>query len=216
MMRRMAITALLMVVFFLTGAAVGSMSHVNAAQNRLTAGFYRSDFTKGIAESGPKSLSSNGYDYHIYKDGNASDLRSAIINDDVIFFHTHGSAGKFTLSSSVTVTASMIGAMAPVSDAELIYISACKTGLNGAQGNVCTALQKEGVKSIVAFKNNVSASTDTNGIHRFNQIVVDKMISERGLGESLAMAKIQILEESGSYWGADSYVIYGSGATKIN
>lgn len=94
MMRRMAITALLMVVLFLTGAAVGSMSHVNAAQNRLTAGFYRSDFTKGIAESGPKSLSSNGYDYHIYEDGNASDLRSAIINDGVIFFHTHGSTGK--------------------------------------------------------------------------------------------------------------------------
>ncbi len=66
MMRRMAITALLMVVLFLTGAAVGSMNHVNAAQNRLTAGFYRSDFTKGIAESGPKSLSSIGCRIDLY------------------------------------------------------------------------------------------------------------------------------------------------------
>ena len=80
------------------------MGSAAATSKSTTAvGFYRSDFTKGIADEGPKHLSTHGYSYNIYSDASVSKFKSALTNDDVIFVHSHGAAGLFTLSPSVYV-----------------------------------------------------------------------------------------------------------------
>lgn len=205
------ITVLFAAFVFLGSAAASTSSKPTAV------GFYRSDFTKGIADEGPKHLSVHGYSYNIYSDASFSKFKSALENDDVIFIHSHGAEGLFTLSLSVRIYGNQIASASIPADATLVYLSACKTGLSSSTyGNVGSALVNKGVDSVVAFTENVTAITDADGIHRFNSIVVYKLVSGYSVYSALFMAKIQIFDESEKYWGADSYIIYGSGSTTIN
>lgn len=205
-------SVILFVAFVFVGSAAASTS-----KSATAVGFYRSDFTKGIADEGPKHLSTHGYSYNIYSDADVSKFKSALTNNDVIFIHSHGAEGLFTLSPSVYVYGNQIASASISSNATLVYISACKTGLSSSiYGNVGSALVNKGVDSVVAFTENVSASTDTDGIHRFNSIVVYKLVCGYSIYSALFSAKIQIFDESDKYWGADSYIIYGSDSTTIN
>lgn len=205
------ITVLFAAFVFLGSAAASTSSKPTAV------GFYRSDFTKGIADEGPKHLSVHGYSYNIYSDASFSKFKSALENDDVIFIHSHGAEGLFTLSPSVRIYGNQIASASISSEAKLVYLSACKTGLSSSTyGNVGSALVNKGVDSVVAFTKDVTAKTDTNGIHRFNSIVVYKLVSGYSVSSALLAAKAQIYKESEEYWGADSYIIYGSGSTTIN
>ena len=97
---------------------------------------------------------------------------------------------------------------------KLIYISACYTG-NGSTtyGNVGQALVNKGTNAVVAFKNTISASTGTNGIHKFNQKVATKLAySHYTLSNSLSQALNEIYAEDGQYWGANYKVVYGNGS----
>lgn len=205
------ITVLFAAFVFLGSAAASTSSKPTVA------GFYRSDFVKGVADEGPKHLATHGYSYNIYSDASFSRFKSALENDDVIFVHSHGAEGLFTLSPSVYVYGNQIASASIPADATLVYLSACKTGLSSSTyGNVGSALVNKGVDSVVAFTENVSAITDADGIHRFNSIVVYKLVSGYSVYSALFQAKIQIFDESEKYWGADSYIIYGSGSTTIN
>lgn len=204
------------VILFVAFVFVGSAT---AATNKsgTAVGFYRSDFVKGIADEGPKQLSTHGYSYNIYSDAGVSQFTSALINKDVIFIHSHGAEGLFTLSPSVRVYGNQIASSSISSNATLVYISACKTGLSSSTyGNVGSALVNKGVDSVVAFTEDVTAITDTDGIHRFNSIVVYKLANGYSISSALMAANKQIYDESNKYWGADSYIIYGSYSTTIN
>lgn len=204
--------AVFFVVFVFLGSSVAAIS-----ESPTAVGFYRSDFIKGVADEGPKHLATHGYSYNIYSDASMSKFKSALINDDVIFVHSHGAEGLFTLSPSVRIYGNKIASASISADAKLVYLSACKTGLSSSTyGNVGSALVNKGVDSVVAFTENVSAITDTDGIHRFNSIVVYKLVNGYSIYSALFQAKIQIFDESEKYWGADSYIIYGSGSTTIN
>lgn len=52
------------------------------SKNGTAVGFYRSDFVKGIADEGPKQLSTHGYSYNIYSDAGVSQFTSALINKE--------------------------------------------------------------------------------------------------------------------------------------
>ena len=211
-MINLILSTLLFVVFIFVGSVVAATS-----QSTTTVGFYRSDHTKGIANEGPKHLATHGYSYNIYADASVSQFISALANKDVIFVNSHGSAGMITLSTSSSVTGNQIVASSFLSNAELVYLSTCQTGMHSnTNGNFCSALVNKGVDTVVAFTQNITASTDTDGIHRFNSIVVYKLICGYSVYDALETAKIQIYSESMRYWGADSYVIYGSRTTVIN
>ena len=204
----------LCIVIFFISATLGSVT-ANGATRRVS-GFYRSDFVKGVAYEGPNHLAIHGYSQSIYEDGSVNQFRLALINDDVIFIHSHGAPGLFTLSLNTQVSGTMISTMSFSSGTKLVYISACKSGQSGTLGNVCDALKNKGVDAVVAFKENVGATTDTNGIHRFNSIVVYKLVNGYTIKEAMELAKKQIYSESEKYWGADSYVIYGDGSVTVN
>lgn len=203
---------LLLIVF----GSIGAIAADVRASGRAV-GFYRSDFTDGIADEGPRQLGTHGYAYSIYADSSLSTFISSVTSSTVVFVHTHGSPGCFTLSSSVEVKESDITSRSFSSNAKLVYISACRTGLESStNGNVCSALVGKGVDTVVAFKEAVSASSDTNGIHRFNSIVVYNLVNGYSIYAALASARTQIFNESNQYWGADSYILYGNYGTMIN
>lgn len=206
------LSSMLFVVFVFVGSSFAATN-----KNPTAVGFYLSTFTKGIADEGPKHLSTHGYYYNIYADADVSQFTSALTNKDVIFVHTHGAPGLFQLSPSVYVYGNQIASSSISSNAKLVYLSACKAGLSGsAYGNIGSAMVNKGVDSVAAFTEYISASTDTNGIHRFNSIVVYKLVNGYSIYSALASAKIQIYDETNKYWGADSYIIYGNSSTTIN
>ena len=208
------IICVLSVFTLIISTAVGAS--VAEGTTKSVSGFYRSDFTKGVAYDGSMQLSTHGYGYSIYSDASTSRFRTELTDSDVILIHTHGSAGYFTLASGVTVSGPIINSMSFSPKTNLIYISACKTGLSGTSGNVCSALCNKGVDTVAAFEENVTASTDTNGIHRYNSLVIYKLSNGYTISAAMSSAKSQIYAESGNYWGADSYVIYGDSTVKIN
>lgn len=204
--------AILLVVSVSMGAIFAE-----AVSNQSVSGFRRTDFVRGVGYEGPMHLSTKGFSHFIYEDASISTFHEALYSDDVIFIHSHGAAGLFTLSSSTQVTGNMINSFSGTTDAKLVYISACNSGLSSpTHGNVGTALCNKGVDAVVAFEDTVAASTETNGIHRFNSITVYKLVNGYSISIALETAKKQIVSETGTYWGADSYVIYGNGSTTIN
>ncbi len=203
--------SVLLVVSITFGAVVAQ-----AASSKSVTGFWRSDFVQGIAYNGTMQLSIKNYSYEIKADASVSEFYSSLANDDIIFIHTHGAPGLFTLSLGTKVTGSMVNSFGGSADTKLVYISACESGASSnVYGNIGTALCNKGVEAVVAFEKRVSAITKTDGIHRFNSLVVYKLIQGYTLSRALSTAKDQIFKETGTYWGADSYVIYGNGSMTL-
>ncbi len=112
----------------------------------------------------------------------------------------------------VNITSNTIISASFSNNARLVYISACKTGANStSSNNVCNALIYKVVSTVVAFEENISQTTATDGCNRFNSIFVYKWINGYTVYEALRAAKEQIYTESGSYWGTDSYIVFGNG-----
>lgn len=200
-------------VSLFAGLCFGTM--YSQASSNLATGFYRSDFVSGVAASGPPTFAAHqGYSYSIYSDSSTTNWKNKTQSSKVEFIHTHGNNGFFTLTSSLKVTGNGITGMTFTNTPKLIYISACYTG-NGSTtyGNVGQALVNKGTNAVVAFKNTISASTGTNGIHKFNQKVATKLAySHYTLSNSLAQALNEIYAEDGQYWGANYKVVYGNGS----
>ena len=186
---------------------------INAASNTYTAsGFYRTDFTQGIAYEGPMQFATTlGYSPSVNSNSTVTNWKNITASSRVVFLHTHGLPGLFTLSTSADVTGNSISTMSFSNTPRLVYISACQTGAYSAtNGSVGYNLVSKGVDAVVAFTTNVTASTNTNGIHRFNSIVAYKLVHSYTLSNSLSQALTQLYSESGSYWGANSYVVSGT------
>lgn len=126
----------------------------------------------------------------------------------------------FTLTSSLDITSNgangttSVSGMTFTNTPKLIYLSACNTGNNSSTyGNVCQTLVNKGTNAVVAFKSTISASTGTNGIHKFNQKVATKLAYYHyTLSNSLSQSLNEIYAQDGQYWGANSKVVYGSGS----
>lgn len=199
---------LCLMVVFCVSFIIGTSS-VKAANKRVV-GIYRGDFVKGIAYTGTMTLASNGYTSEMYEDISLQSFLYELMRSDVIFIHTHGAPGLFTFTSSSRITGNEILSKTVDAKVKLFYLSACQSGKKSTtNGNVGTALLEKGVTSVVAFQENISAGSDTDGIHRFNSLVVYRLTKGDILQTALSTALSQLFAESGGYYGADSYIIYG-------
>lgn len=82
-----------------------------------------------------------------------------------------------------------------------------------------TALRSKGVRTVVAFKDIITAATNSDGIHRFNSLVVYRLVNGDTISDAMESALEQFLNEQtveGRTWGADSYNIYGDFYTTID
>lgn len=200
-------------ISLVAGLLLGTLS--SHASSYLASGFYRSDFVSGVASSGPATFAVHlGYSSSTHVDSTSSNWKNVTQGSKVEFIHTHGENGLFTLTGglSVTITGNAISGMTFSNTPKLIYISACYTG-NGSTtyGNVGQALVNKGTNAVVAFTSTISASTGTNGIHKFNQKVATKLAyNHYSLSTSLSQGLSEIYNEDGKYWGANSKVVYGN------
>ena len=206
------------VLFF--SMLIGTFASEAATKN--VAGIYRSDFVPGIAQTGSYILNTlKGYSYYFFKDSTKTNFYNALENYNVVLIHTHGAEGLFTLSNNIRVTANDIkNRDGLVCNAKLVYISACKSGATSSTyGNIgsvlCAKAPVPGSNAVIAFKENISASTNSDGIHYFNQKVIGYMANGTILYQAIAKAKADLYNSTGKYYGADSCVFYGNGGLTL-
>lgn len=174
------------------------------ASSNLATGFYRSDFVQGIAASGPAKFTTyQGYSTNTYSNSTSGNWKSVTENSKVEFIHTHGANGLFTLTSSTNVTGNMILSMSFSDMPRLIYISACYTGNSSTTyGNVGQSLVNKGADAVVAFTTTISATTNYDGIHKFNSKVATKLAYYHNtLSYSISAALNEVYAEDGTDWG---------------
>ncbi len=185
--------------------------------SKTIAGYYRSDFVSGIAEAGVQQVLNAGIGYNIssyHVDASAATFKKSLQNREVVLLHSHGSTGYVTLSSTEKVYGTTVASWTDTLSAKLLYLSACKAGAQSSTyGFLPYELTKKGVRTVVSFKENISASSTTNGIHQFNLIAITNMTQGYTVSQSMALAYTTFrgMCTSGNYWGADSYQITGYG-----
>lgn len=203
-------------MMFLVSATVGTIVS-QAASTKTTAGFWSSSSVQGIAYTGPTYLAKTGYEYTIWKDAAPYYFYQSLRNDDIIFVSCHGLEGGFEIAPGTQIWGTTIDNQNFTAVSRLVYISACNTGLQSStKGDVLAALMRKGVTSAVGFEDELSATTDTDGSHRFDALFAYKFVSGSKLNEALLFAKDLIYHDTGSYWGCDSYVIYGNPYLTLN
>lgn len=122
-------------ILLVISTSVGMMI-AEAASKKYVSGFWRSDFTQGVAYNGPMHLSTKGYAHTLYEDASVATFCTALYRDSVIFINTHGSPGSFSLSSTVHVSAPVLNGYVTPANAKLVYISACNTALTDSEYSI--------------------------------------------------------------------------------
>ena len=185
------------------------------ASSPQASGFYRTDHTTGIATSGPLIFQLFlGYSTSYNANSSINNWKSVTQNSDVVFINSHGGNGYFSLASGVMVTGNSVQTMTFSDTPKLIYIAACNAGnASPSYGEVGLQLKNKGVTAVVAFKDTITASTGTDGIHKFNSKVATKLaFNHLTLAQALTQSVNEIYAEDGHYWGADSRKVYGNGS----
>lgn len=201
---------------FLCFVTIGSIA-AEVRTTRSTSGFYRADLGGGVAVDGTGQLFAKGYTRKLYADSNLTTFLNAMRNDDVVFVNTHGSTGIFSLTDGVIVTGEIINSSSLSASTRLLYISACGTGAYTTSSvNVCEILNRKGVSTVVAFEDDLIIDDETGGCDRFDSIFVYRWSIGNTVSQALSIAKSQVYSETDSYWGSDSYVIFGSGSLTMN
>jgi hypothetical protein len=184
-------------------------------------GFYNSSLPSGIAQKSLDMINSAGIGYTTtpcVADSGVYIFKMAMNVYEAVFVHAHGSYGLVTLSASgnnlygTTVDSWTNGSIS----SRLVYLSACKSGTpSDIYGDLPAKIISKGVGTVVSFKQIITASTSTNGIHRFNALAVSNMINGYGVAQAMSLAWITFKAEcdaaGSSYFGADSYRITGYG-----
>lgn len=204
----------------ITSMFLGAIS-AEAYVSKTVSGCYRSDFISGIAESGVQQIINSGIGYTNpinYINASITTFKNAMKNREVVLVHTHGGAGYVCLTSSANLYGTTVASWEDTLSAKLVYLSACTAGTTSTSyGNLPYELMKKGVGTVVSFKETISASTATNGIHEFNLIAITNMTNGYSVAQAMAMAYTTFrgMCTDDDYWGADSYQITGYGDYKL-
>ncbi|MBQ9700488.1 MAG: hypothetical protein IJV71_07675 [Lachnospiraceae bacterium] len=203
-------------LMFVVSVSAGAII-ARATSTKTTTGFWASNSVRGIAYEGVMQLSMKGYDYTIMQDSPPVYFYEALKKDDIIFVSCHGAEGLFEIAPDIMLTGNMLEARNVTSNTRLVYISSCYTGkLSSTNGNMLGALMRKGVGTAVGFTRELSATTDYDGSHRFDSIFMYKFSIGYNLNDAIVAAKNQIFNETGKYWGCDSYIIYGNPYITLN
>lgn len=152
-------------------------------------------------------LSGRGYSTSVAANPSKSTVKNRIMSGYIFYFSTHGSPGSISCSDG-SLTAKEL-AYSPL---RMAYLSACQAANSSStNGSFMTKFEQLGVLQIVAFSQNVSASTSTNGIHYFNYGVFAYLSQGYTLASAATTAKAAVYNAYGSYYGCDS-VVYRGGA----
>lgn len=146
-----------------------------------------------------------GYDANYQYDLRAAELEFAFRNSSIIYTHSHGGPDGIQLHDDTFLRCGDIdyGSMSHV---DLAYISACEAGQQFAK----TLVEAGKASSAVGFTKPVSAGSDTDGIHTFNQKFFEYYEQGYNLERCRTKALLYMVGEygSGNYYGGESCHIY--------
>ena len=155
-------------------------------------------------------------------DPSVSFIKTAMNTHETVFINCHGSYGMFRVQNGgsaiygTDISSWSNGCLS----SKLVYLSACKTGTSSSTyGDVPALLTQKGVETVVSFKDDVTYYTSTDGINRYNELVVTDMVYGYPLYLSMSMAQNSFIAECNSsassypddYFGISSYRIKGYG-----
>lgn len=149
-------------------------------------------------------ISSMGYQSCLGYDLTPREMKFALQNSKILFSHSHGGDDSIVLNGG-SLTAADIRKNS-LSNLELAYISACYAG-----NNFITALRDTGgAGAVVGFKSTISAGSDSNGIHYFNERFFYYLKNGNSIYNSIRKARADTYEVYKAYYGSDQAVYYGS------
>ncbi|WP_434311584.1 hypothetical protein [Hominifimenecus sp. rT4P-3] len=174
-------------------------------------------FTGGGDCLGPGSTSSiksrlSGMEYSAvrYSNSSKSTVLNAFGSSKVFHILTHGSAGRFSIgdtSNNIRITYSEIQSKySSLSNLKFVFLEACSVAANS---NMQDTLKSLGVSSSLAFKDTITAGTDSDGIHYYANRVYYYLAQGRTTSYAALKAKAETYEKYAKYYGSDSYSIYG-------
>lgn len=148
-------------------------------------------------------MGSMGYTTCLGYDLSPQAMEFAFYNSKMLYTHSHGNNTLIALSGG-RLYADNIDA-GQMQDMRLVYISACKAG-NG----FCKALYEKGkAKAVVGFRENVSASSDYDGIHYFNRRVFEHMKVGEDVYKAVKLARNDVVAAYGDEsCGSDEVIVY--------
>jgi len=103
-----------------------------------------------------------------------------------------------------------------MSQAKLIFMEACYSGCtHPVRGRLDTTCRNLGAQSTIAFTSEITAGSDSDGIHYFAQRVYFYLSQGYNVNTSVINAKTNTVNKYGLYYGSDSCVVLG-GTTTIS
>lgn len=195
------VVTLLLVSTFVYAASTAKVYYNNAS------------LSVGTTSSIRNRLTSMGYTTSRASIPTKATLLSDLGSNAVIHVLSHGGNDIVTCSngslSGTEVRAEYFDDLG-LSNTEFVFLECCYAG-NSLAGRISSC----GAQSVIGFKNEVTAGSDSNGIHYFADRVYSYLYNSYSVSTSVSSARMELYQLQGSYYGADSVVIYG-GSNTIN
>lgn len=177
--------------------------------------YYNSDLSVGTTSSINTYLNGIGYSSSRSSNPSKSVINNSFKNNKVVHILSHGldGGGAIQASDGWLYTTNMSG---DYSGCKLAFLEICQGAKsNSTYGAVSSRCKTLGVTSTIAFKNNISAIGSDDGIHFFAKRVYYYLCNNaQTISAAVSVAKTELYNRYGEYYGADSCQTYG-GAAKI-
>ena len=154
-------------------------------------------------------LNAIGYTAYRYQNFTKSSILTMMGSCKTFHILTHGGAGFFWIggNSGTYITHTEItNAYSSLAGLKFAFFEACQIGSTTTFQN---ALADLGVNSSLAFRENVSASTQSDGIHYFAERFYCYAYSGYSVYASVTYAKADTYNAYSNYYGCDKWRIYG-------
>jgi len=159
----------------------------------------------GVTSSVKTLLSDNGYSASRYSNKSKSTVISGMAASTVFHILTHGSSGSFSASDGSITASTITGQVSSLSGLTFAFIEACNTGSSSSFLNTLSSL---GVTCSLSFSNEITASSDSNGIHYFTKRVYDWMlVGGYSASNAVIKAKTDTWNAYTAYYGCNYYVL---------
>lgn len=174
--------------------------------------FYNTNLTIGVTSSINTKLNGTGYSSTLTADPTTAAVLNSFGNNKVVHVSSHAAPGVLALLNG-NVTANQISNQyTSLPTTKFVFLAGCKTAVSSTtNGDLDNNLYSLGVDSTLAFSQNISASTSTDGIHIFiSQFYNQSIDNLYSTSTSASNALSYIYAVTGQYYGANSMVLKGN------
>lgn len=174
--------------------------------------YYNSSLSTGTTNAINNNLSSMGYYSVRSANPSISTLKTAIQgNNKVIHVLSHGEAGITSCSDGYLYATNVSS-----TSARFIFLETCYSDKAPSSGySSARTLYHKGASCVLGFSSTITAGSASNGCHYFALALYQNAYTGLTIGTSASLAKTALYSAYGSYYGCDSYFVYGS-TTTIN